>query len=70
MHGDVVHRLSGGPNLDALAQAMNNVGKPIRIAVRAVVQTINFGLTVQASTGATREELLRVVEIALKGWPN
>jgi hypothetical protein len=33
------------------------------------VQTLNFGLTVQASTGATRKELLRIVEIALKTWP-
>jgi hypothetical protein len=33
------------------------------------VQTVNFGLTVQASTGATRKELLRTVEIALKAWP-
>jgi AcrR family transcriptional regulator len=33
------------------------------------VQTVNFGLTVQASTGATRKELLRVVEIALNTWP-
>jgi AcrR family transcriptional regulator len=30
------------------------------------VQTVNFGLTVQASTGATRKELLRIVEVALK----
>src|SRR5580698_8390354 len=33
------------------------------------VQTVNFGLTVQASTGATRTELLRIVEITLKTWP-
>ena len=33
------------------------------------VQTVNFGLTVQASTGATRKELLRTVEIAMKAWP-
>ena len=33
------------------------------------VQTVNFGLTVQASTGATRKELLRTVEVALKTWP-
>jgi AcrR family transcriptional regulator len=33
------------------------------------VQTVNFGLTVQASTGAKRKELLAVVEIALKAWP-
>jgi AcrR family transcriptional regulator len=30
------------------------------------VQTVNFGLTVQASTGATRKELLRIVKTALK----
>jgi len=30
------------------------------------VQTVNFGLTVQASTSATRKELLRIVEVALK----
>ena len=30
------------------------------------VQTVNFGLTVQASTGATRKELLRIVETALR----
>jgi AcrR family transcriptional regulator len=35
-------------------------------ALAHYVQTVNFGLTVQASTGATRKELLRVVEVALK----
>ena len=30
------------------------------------VQTVNFGLTVQASTGATRKELLCIVETALR----
>ena len=38
-------------------------------ALAHYVQTVNFGLTVQASTGATRKELLRIVEIALKAWP-
>jgi AcrR family transcriptional regulator len=38
-------------------------------ALARYVQTVNFGLTVQASTGATRKELLRIVEIALKTWP-
>jgi len=38
-------------------------------ALARYVQTVNFGLTVQASTGATRKELLRIVEIALKAWP-
>jgi len=33
------------------------------------VQTVNFGLTVQASTGASRKELLSIVEIALKACP-
>jgi AcrR family transcriptional regulator len=33
------------------------------------VQTVNFGLTVQASTGAARKELLRIVELALKTLP-
>jgi AcrR family transcriptional regulator len=38
-------------------------------ALARYVQTVNFGLTVQASTGATRKELLRIVEITLKTWP-
>ena len=33
------------------------------------VQTIVFGLTVQASTGATRKNLLCVVAAALQAWP-
>ena len=33
------------------------------------VQTVNFGLTVQASTGATRKELLRVVDLVVNEWP-
>jgi AcrR family transcriptional regulator len=38
-------------------------------ALAHYVQTVNFGLTVQASTGATRKELLRIVQVALKAWP-
>jgi AcrR family transcriptional regulator len=38
-------------------------------ALACYVQTINFGLTVQASTGATRKELLGVVATALQAWP-
>jgi AcrR family transcriptional regulator len=38
-------------------------------ALARYVQALNFGLTVQASTGASRTELLRIVEIALKIWP-
>lgn len=38
-------------------------------ALANYVQAVNFGLTVSASTGATRKELLRIVEIALQAWP-
>jgi hypothetical protein len=31
-------------------------------ALARFIQTVNFGLTVQACTGATRKQLLRVVE--------
>ncbi|HWY62873.1 MAG TPA: TetR/AcrR family transcriptional regulator [Rhizomicrobium sp.] len=33
------------------------------------VLAVNFGLTVQATTGAPRKELLRIAEIALRAWP-
>jgi hypothetical protein len=33
------------------------------------VQTVDFGLTVHASTGATRRDLLCVVAAALQAWP-
>jgi AcrR family transcriptional regulator len=39
-------------------------------ALSHFVMTVNFGLTVQASTGATRKELLRIMATALKAWPN
>ena len=35
-----------------------------------LVQTLNFGLTLQASTGATRKELLGIVESALRSLPS
>ena len=38
-------------------------------ALARYAETVNFGLTVQASTGTTRKELLRIVEIALQAWP-
>ncbi len=34
------------------------------------IATIHQGMSVQATSGATREELLAVVEIAMKNWPN
>ncbi len=39
-------------------------------ALAHLVQTLNFGLTLQASTGATRKELLSTVECALRSLPN
>ena len=38
-------------------------------ALARFVQTVNFGLTVQASTGASREELLGVARLAMRAWP-
>jgi AcrR family transcriptional regulator len=38
-------------------------------ALAHFVLAVNFGLTVQASTGAIRKELLRIAEIALRAWP-
>jgi len=35
-----------------------------------VVLTINYGMTVQASTGATRKDLERVANAVLKDWPS
>jgi AcrR family transcriptional regulator len=37
-------------------------------ALANYVLAVNFGLTVQASTGATRKELLRAVNVALKAF--
>jgi AcrR family transcriptional regulator len=38
-------------------------------ALSRFIQTVNFGLSVQAATGASRKELLRVVATALQAWP-
>jgi len=38
-------------------------------ALAHFVLAVNFGLTVQATTGASRKELLRIAEIALRAWP-
>jgi hypothetical protein len=47
---DVVHRLSGGPNLDALAQPMNNVGKAIRIRNGEAPQRGSGSLAAKSNT--------------------
>ncbi|MHC5764277.1 MAG: TetR family transcriptional regulator C-terminal domain-containing protein [Nostoc sp.] len=38
-------------------------------ALARFVVTVNCGISVLAATGATRTELLRVVETALQAWP-
>lgn len=40
------------------------------IQLAKYIATIHQGMSVQATSGATREELLAVVEIAMKNWPN
>lgn len=39
-------------------------------ALARYVATVHQGMSVQASTGATREDLLQVVKQALAGWPS
>ena len=41
--------------------------KPLDLA--RYVATVHHGLSVQAASGANREELLAVVELALRNWP-
>lgn len=38
-------------------------------ALASFVQSINFGLAVQAATGASRKELIGVVATAMRAWP-
>ena len=38
-------------------------------ALARYLMTVNQGMSVQATSGASRAELLKVVEIALKAWP-
>jgi AcrR family transcriptional regulator len=38
-------------------------------ALARYIATVNLGMAVQAATGATRAELLRVVKTVLRNWP-
>jgi hypothetical protein len=38
-------------------------------ALAKFLQTVNFGLAVQATTGATHDDLLGVVALAMRDWP-
>jgi len=66
-------RLAGFEGLRArFRRAVSEGDLPINADVDTLanfVQTANFGLTVQASTGATRKDLLCVVAAALQAWP-
>jgi hypothetical protein len=38
-------------------------------ALACYLMTINSGLAVQAKSGVGKKQLLKVVEIAMRGWP-
>ena len=69
----VARRVAGFEELRArFRRAVTEGDLPINADVDTLanfVQTVNFGLTVQASTGATRQDLLCVVAAALQAWP-
>jgi AcrR family transcriptional regulator len=66
-------RVAGSEELRArFRRAVTEGDLPLSADVETLanfVQTVNFGLTVQASTGATRKDLLCVVAAALQAWP-
>jgi AcrR family transcriptional regulator len=39
-------------------------------ALAEYIRTVIYGLTVKAASGATREELERVIELAMRAWPD
>ncbi len=52
-----------------LAQTQSDLAQTVDTASLAkYIATIHQGLSVQATSGATREELLSVVELTLKNW--
>ncbi len=54
-----------------LAKAQGDLPQDANAASLAkYLATIHQGLSVQATSGATKEELMAVVELALKNWPN
>ncbi|MGC3988740.1 MAG: hypothetical protein QM796_03440 [Chthoniobacteraceae bacterium] len=38
-------------------------------ALAKYLATMNYGLSIQAATGATKQELLEIVKAALAAWP-
>jgi AcrR family transcriptional regulator len=39
-------------------------------ALAEYIRTVIYGMTVKAASGATREELERVIELAMRAWPS
>jgi hypothetical protein len=39
------------------------------VALARFVSTVTQGMSVQAAGGASRDDLLRVADMALKAWP-
>ena len=53
-----------------LAQSQRDLPQQINPAELAkYVATIHQGMSVQATSGATKEELMKVVQLVLKNWP-
>src|SRR5450759_4383210 len=63
---DVVHRLSGGPNLDAIAQPMNNVGKAIRIRKNERSKRVPGGFSCAVGSELSRGEQNRTLFVVSK----
>ena len=54
-----------------LAQAQGDLPASVNTKQLAkYIATIHQGMSVQATSGATREDLLAIVEVALKNWPS
>jgi AcrR family transcriptional regulator len=54
-----------------LAKVQGNLAPNVNCSQLAkYIATIHQGMSVQATSGATREELLAIVEMALKSWPS
>lgn len=53
-----------------LAQTQSELPNDLNTAAFAkYLATVHQGMSVQATSGATKEELLAIVELALKNWP-
>ena len=55
--------------LDSAVEAGDLPAESDTSALAHLVLTVNYGLTVQATTGATRRDLERVADAVLTDWP-